>query len=245
LAYSPPPLTIPFILASIGYFVAGLVIFLFLRPDSFLVSKYILKKQNDNKKLDEELKLDKKGVTLGTTVMTFSQFIMIALMTMTPIYMKANGFGLKEISLVIGLHMGFMFAPSLITGVITDKIGHKKMSIFAGITLLLSAFILIISPTNSLLFMIIALCLLGIGWNLGIVSGTAIVVSSTVISSRAKVQGFADLFIAVFGSISGFISGVIVGEAGFIPLCFFAIFLCILLVGIVIFSRKTTEQQTM
>jgi len=98
-----PPLTIPFILASIGYFIAALVIFLFLRPDSFLVSKYILKKQNDNKNLYEELKLDKKGVALGTTIMIFSQFIMIALMTMTPIYMKANGFGLKEISLVIGV----------------------------------------------------------------------------------------------------------------------------------------------
>jgi len=86
------------------------VIFFFLRPDSFLVSKYILKKQNDNKNLDEELKLDKKGVTLGTTIMTFAQFIMIALMTMTPIYMKTNGFGLKEIGLVIGLHIGFMLA---------------------------------------------------------------------------------------------------------------------------------------
>jgi len=131
-----------------------------------------------------------------------------------------------------------MYFPSLITGVIADKIGHKKMSIFAGITLLLSAFILIISPANSLFFMIIALCLLGIGWNLGIVSGTAIVVNSTVISSRAKVQSFADLFIAVFGSILGFVSGIIVGEAGFITLCFFAIFLCILLMGIIIFSKK-------
>jgi len=32
---SPPPLTIPFILASIGYFIAGLMIFFFLRPDFF------------------------------------------------------------------------------------------------------------------------------------------------------------------------------------------------------------------
>lgn len=233
-----PSLAGPFILAAFGYGVAGLVIFLYLRPDSFLISKHILKNQENSGGADENLEMDTKGVTLGTIIMVFSQFVMVSLMTMTPIYMKANGFGLKEIGLVISLHIGSMYFPSLITGVIIDKVGHKKMSIFAGIILFISALILILSPSNSLILIITALCLLGIGWNLGIVSGTAIVVDSTVISSRAKIQGLADLFIAIFGSIAGFISGVIVGKIGFMTLFYLGIFLSIILIGIVIISRK-------
>ncbi len=45
-------------------------------------------------------------------------------MTITPIHMKNHGHGLSEVGIVIGIHIGAMYLPSLVTGVIVDKAGR-------------------------------------------------------------------------------------------------------------------------
>jgi signal transduction histidine kinase len=53
----------------------------------------------------------------------------------------------------------------------------------------------------------VALALLGIGWNLGLVSGTAIITDAVPLATRARTQGAVDLCIAVAGAGGGMGSG--------------------------------------
>jgi hypothetical protein len=53
------------------------------------------------------------------------------------------------------------------------------MAIAAGTTLLLAGLIGAFAPGDSLVLLIIALSLLGLGWNFGLISGTALIVDST------------------------------------------------------------------
>lgn len=150
--------------------------------------------------------------------MVLTQIVMVAVMTMTPIHMGHHGHGLREIGLVIGFHIGAMYLPSLITGILVDKIGRTVMAIAAGTTLLLASVLAAFAPTDSMLVLIIALSLFGIGWNFGLISGTALIVDATNLSTRAKTQGAIDVLIALAGASGGALSGMVVAHSSYTAL---------------------------
>jgi MFS family permease len=240
-----PALAGPFILSGTAFIIAGLIIFFMLRPDPFLIVKML--ESSKNKQINKlsitnsNQSNDKRGIAIGAAVMILTQLVMIAIMTMTPVHMKHHGHGLSEIGLVIGVHIGSMYLPSLITGVLVDKIGRTVMIIASGITLLLAGIIAAIAPSDSMLLLVIALSLLGIGWNFGLISGTTILVDSTESSTRAKTQGTIDVLIALAGASGGAMSGMIVAYSSYTVLSFAGGILSLMLVPVVVYyhgSRK-------
>jgi MFS family permease len=239
LSIGVPALAGPFILSGTAFIIAGLIIFLMLRPDPFLILKTM--EANKKKQVNEAAEIyqtnDKRGVAIGATVMILTQLVMIAIMTMTPVHMKHHGHGLSEIGLVIGVHIGSMYLPSLITGVLVDKIGRTAMAIASGVTLLLAGVIAAFAPSDSMLMLVIALSLLGVGWNFGLISGTTILVDSTEPSTRAKTQGTVDVLIALAGATGGAMSGMIVAYSSYTTLSIAGGILSLLLVPIVVYYR--------
>ena len=59
----------------------------------------------------------------------------------------------------------------------------------------------------------LALVLLGLGWNFGLISGTALIVDSTPLATRARTQGAVDVLIALAGAGGGAASGIVVGAS--------------------------------
>ncbi|PMU57988.1 MFS transporter, partial [Pseudomonas sp. GP01-A3] len=112
-------------------------------------------------------------IVVGASIMVLTQIVMVAIMTMTPVHMKHHGHNLSDVGVVIGFHIGSMYLPSLVTGILVDKIGRIAMSIAAGITLLFAGLLAAMAPSDSMIFLIVALSLLGLGWNFGLISGTA------------------------------------------------------------------------
>lgn len=243
LSIGVPELAGPFILSAAAFILAGIVIFTFLRPDPLIIALNI----NTNKKntiLNETLEKkqsNKKGITIGATIMVLSQIVMLAIMTMTPIHMGHHGYSLREIGLVIGFHIGAMYLPSLFTGILVDKFGRTAMAIASGITLLLAGVVAAIAPADSLFLLVVALSLLGIGWNLGLISGTALIVDSTEPSTRAKTQGTVDVFIALAGATGGIMSGLVVAGTSYETLSLAGGILSLILIPVVIWSRSGKE----
>jgi len=66
---------------------------------------------------------------------------------------------------------------------------------------------------DELLFL--ALFLLGWGWNLGFVAGSALLTASVDLSERTRVQGVADAVIWTTSAVASLGSGVVVAAAGF------------------------------
>ncbi|MGR3762941.1 MFS transporter [Rossellomorea sp. NS-SX7] len=215
-----PPLGGPFILAFAAYTLAGIVIYALMRPDPYLVAKALsvpLKAGYDGTAAEATTSStrNKRGIILGATVMILTQIVMVAVMTMTPVHMGHHGHGLTEIGLIIGIHIGAMYLPSLITGILVDKIGRMPMVLASALTLLASGILAAMAPPDSILALAIALALLGLGWNLGLISGTAILVDSTDPATRAKTQGSVDVFVALAGASGGVLSGVIVAFSSY------------------------------
>lgn len=231
-----------FILASLGYLISFLIIFIFMRPDPLLFS---IKNNKETKlKVDKDVLINnnlKRNICMSAIVMILVQVIMISIMTMTPLHMKAHHHNLYSINLVIGIHIASMFLPSLFTGQIIDKFGTKTMIIFSSLIFILSTIIAMIAPGDSFIMLLISLSLLGLAWNLGFISGTTMLVKNTSGLNRAKIQGNIDIFIALAGALASGASGYFVFMIGFYK--FLGLFL-VLALALLILSFINKEKHS-
>lgn len=241
LSIGVPSLAGPFILAAAAYMLAGVVLFIMLRPDPLVIAKTIeaaTEEPGDKGHLAAtEHTENKKGIIVGATVMVLTQIVMVAIMTMTPVHMRHHGHDLGAVGLVIGFHIGAMYLPSLVTGVLVDRLGRTAMAISSGTTLLLAGVIAAFAPGDSMVLLVIALSLLGLGWNFGLISGTALIVDSTDTATRAKTQGTVDVLIALSGAAGGALSGMIVAGSSYLALSFTGGMLSLLLIPVVVWFR--------
>ncbi|MGE6489216.1 MFS transporter [Paenisporosarcina sp. NPDC076898] len=239
-----PALAGPFILAAAAFIVAGLVLLLFLRPDPLIVAKAIAEDQKMSESPDHTPPapvLNNRGIVLGATVMVITQMVMVAIMTMSTVHMKHHGHGAGDVGMVIGFHIAAMYLPSLVTGVLVDKVGRMGITIAAGVTLMAAGIVAAFAPVDSLSGIILALILLGLGWNFGLISGTALIVDSTDQTTRAKTQGKVDVLVALAGATGGGFSGMLFAQTSYATLSLGGGFLSLLLIPVVIWSRKIAK----
>jgi len=253
-SFGLPALTGPFLLSAAAFLAAGLFLLVFLRPDPYLVAKAEAARQEavEQESTAREAASTRsasaasrpsspfhnRGLVVGTTVMVLTQIVMIAIMTMTPIHMQHHGHGLSEVGLVIGIHVGAMYLPSLVTGVLVDRFGRYAMAVVSGITLLLAGVLAAAAPADSMPLLIAALALLGLGWNFGLISGTAQIVDATTPANRAKTQGKIDVLIALTGASGGALSGMVVAESSYAALSLIGGAMSLLLIPVVLWARK-------
>lgn len=238
---SIPALAGPFLLAAVAFGLAGLVLFAFLRPDPLLVAQAL-----DEHRAPEpvvataevpEAPRGDRRVLVGATVMVLTQIAMVAIMTMTPVHMRHHGHSLGQVGFVIGIHIGAMFLPSLVTGALVDRLGRIPMAAAAGATLLAAGLVAATAPGDSLVLLTLALALLGLGWNFGVISGTALLIDGTPLSSRARTQGSVDVLIALAGAGGGAMSGWVVATTSYAVLSLAGGLLALLLIPALLVVR--------
>jgi len=235
-----PALAGPFLLAAAAFFLAGAVLLVFLRPDPLVLAKALAEGERAEQPLEQSRAQagSRRGIIVGTSVMLLTQIVMVAIMTMTPVHMQHHGHGMGAVGFVIGIHVAAMFLPSLVTGRLVDKLGRMTMSLAAGAVLLVAGLVAAAAPGDSMLVLTIALALLGLGWNFGLISGTAIIVDSTDLSTRARTQGTVDVLIALAGASGGALSGMVVAGSSYAALSFAGGILALLLIPIAAWSRN-------
>jgi MFS family permease len=174
--------------------------------------------------------------------MVLTQIAMVAIMTMTPVQMRHHDRSLGEVGFVIGMHIGAMYLPSLVTGRLVDRVGRLPMAVAAAVTLLAAGLVAGFSPGDSMPLLTLALVLLGLGWNFGLISGTALIVDSTPVETRARTQGSVDVLIALSGAGGGALSGMVVDASSFAVLSLAGGFLALLLVPVVAWHRTASAR---
>lgn len=208
----------PFLLAAAAYLVAGIILVIMLRPDPYVVAKQLETQDNAQEEAitaPQPAAKPSRLVRVGALTLVISQVVMVGIMTMTPVHMRAHDHSLGAVGVVIGLHVGSMWLPSLITGPLVDRIGPRIMAISGGLILMAAGLLAAFAPSDSLVALVIALMLLGIGWNVGLVSGTTLIVHGTQPATRAATQGSIDVWYQIFGAGAGVLSGILMSAAGF------------------------------
>ena len=143
---------------------------------------------------------------MGYAMMSF-------MMTATPLSMHSiDGHSLAETKWVIQSHIMAMFAPSLFSGWLITRLGHRRM-IALGLLAYLAC-LAIAASGQHLLHYWWALVLLGIGWNFLFVTGTALLPQCHAPAERFRVQSLNEF--AVFGcqAVAALASGWVINGFG-------------------------------
>ncbi len=168
-----------------------------------------------------------------------AQTVMVMIMAMTPVHMRSHGHGLGSVGLVISLHVFGMYGLSPVSGRIADRLGAVPTILVGFGTLVVAAVSAAASPADAGTWLAIPLFLLGWGWSLSFVAGSALLTEGLAYADRARLQGATDSVVWTAAAIAGLGSGVLVGAFSYAVLCLVG---CVLVLGpiAIIASRRRT-----
>lgn len=208
------PYLVPLVL--VGF--AAILSFVVLRPDPYDLADHHGRPVDDRAAAPLATILRRPAVLVSIVALVIGQFVMVLIMTMTPLHMTDNGHDLAAVGLVLSAHTAGMYALAPLSGRLTDRFGSSAV-IYCGMAVLaVSGVLAAIAPAEDDRLLLLALFLLGFGWNLGYVAGSALLTSGVSIVERTRVQGVADALIWSTAALASLGSGVLVASAGYATL---------------------------
>ncbi len=164
---------------------------------------------------------------LGGTV---AYGVMTLLMTATPLSMHIHdGYTLEATANVIRAHVLGMYVPSLVSGILIERLGTVKMMTLGALALLASAVIGL--QGQSIMHYWFALVLLGIGWNFLYVGGTTMLTLTYSMAERFKAQAVNEFCVFGTSASASLLAGTVIYFYGWYTLVLIPLPLLILIVA--------------
>jgi MFS family permease len=235
-----PTLAGAYLLPIVFVGAAALLSFVILRPDPYELAHRPEADEPERAPGGSSLEaiLRRPHVPAVVVALVAGQAVMVLIMTMTPLHMADHGHDLAAVGLVISGHTFGMYALSPISGRLTDRFGSAAI-VTAGLTVIaLSAVLSAVAPPDGGPILFLALFLLGYGWNLGFVAGSALLTHGLEIAERTRLQGVTDALIWSSSAAASIGSGVVVAVAGFTALGILGAALVVIPAWLVIARRR-------
>ena len=210
-----------FLVAAVCLGLAGVVVFLSLKPDPLLILQAGApspaapagKKRAPVRRILAELRVNRPARFAVIAILS-AQVVMVSIMTMTPVHLAHQGGSITVIGLTISLHIAGMYALAPLVGFIVDRYGHRP-SIVAGILVFgASAAIGALRPSDTGWIMV-SLFLLGVGWSFVNVAGSALFSRVVSAETRASSQGGVDALANLCGAVAAFAAGPLLAASSF------------------------------
>jgi MFS family permease len=138
--------------------------------------------------------------------------VMNLLMAATPIAMQQCGLPFSDAALVLEWHVIGMFAPGFFTGHLIKRFGVLPIM---GVGVVLNAACIGVALSGvDLHQFLVALFLLGVGWNFLFTGSTTLSLSAYTPEEKDRAQGALNFFVFATLAVSSFASGVLVTTRG-------------------------------
>jgi predicted MFS family arabinose efflux permease len=148
-------------------------------------------------------------------------FLMIFLMTATPLAMRNYNFDIAEINQIIRWHLLGMYLPSFFTGHLIFKFGISTI-FYIGITLLALSCAAVYLGSSYEAF-IIALIAIGVGWNFMYIGGSTLLLTVGSMNEKAIVQALNEIVIFSICALASCLAGLFVHVVGWHNLSIFCV----------------------
>jgi MFS family permease len=203
-------LTGPYLVAAVGFVAAAVAIGLGMRHDRPLVAGAVGRPRRPDQPIGA------RGA-MGLGVLMVANLVMVGVMTMAPVHLSHSGSGLAAIGMVISLHIAGMFAPSPLSGWVTDRLGPVRGAIAAS-AVLVAASVSAAMWAGAGGGLAVALMLLGVGWNLALLSGSALLTAEVPAAERPRREGWGEVGMGVAAAGGGVLAGPVMAGAGYATL---------------------------
>lgn len=208
----------PFAVAVVLLGLSALVLAAMLRPDPLLAARSAAGGTGaDQGSAGPRVAMRRwpRMALVGAAAMLLANVVMAAIMTVTPLHLDDAGQSLGVVGLVISLHVAGMFLPSPVSGALADRYGRLPVIAAGGVVLLLAGGLAAPTSGHHAAPVIAALVLLGVGWNLGLIGGSALLTDSMPLAERARAQGQADFAMGIAGALGSFAAGPVLQGGGY------------------------------
>lgn len=150
----------------------------------------------------------------GLLVLAAANFSMVGMMAVAPVHLSHHGHDLGFIGLAISLHVALMLGPSPVTGRVADRVGRRPVAA-AGALLLLTAGVAgaAADPADALQAAGF-LAVLGLGWNLAVVAGSAMLTDALPAAARPRAEAAGEVGMSLAAAVGSVAAGLVAASAG-------------------------------
>jgi MFS family permease len=237
----------PYLVSLTLLALSAVVVFTFLRPDPRdLASALAEQDRRANPvvaggpaaSLGDILQRPAAIVAIGTMVL--AQAVMVMVMVITSLHMRNHHHSVTAISLTISAHVVGMFAFSILSGRLADRIGRAPVVMTGAAVLILACLVAPLSP--AFVPITVGLFLLGLGWNFCFVGGSSLLADQLSPDERARTQGFNDLLMGLVAAAGSLLSGHVFAAVGYGKMGLLSAALSIGPLGLAAWWHFTTRQ---
>ena len=208
----------PFLVTAALFVGAGLLVYILLRPEPREIGRAVAALHDPGhaaagpgRSVVEILRVP--AAFVAVMAMVFGQLIMVMLMVITPLHMRGHEHQLSSISFVISAHVVGMYAFSILSGRLADRLGRGPVIVTGAAVLILACLGARLSP--QVLPLSVALFLLGLGWNFCYVAGSSLLADQLSPSERGRTQGTNDLLVGLTSAAGSLSSGIVFAAIGY------------------------------
>jgi MFS family permease len=159
-------------------------------------------------------------VRAALLVLGGTNLVMVAIMAVAPVRLLAHGHDLGFVGLAVSAHVLAMFAPSPATGWLADRYGSAAVASAGAVLLILAGTGGLAGPGGHGGHGILALLLvLGLGWNCGVVGGSALLAASVPAGLRPRSEAIGEVSMGLAAAAGAPAAGLLVALGGFAGLC--------------------------
>ena len=208
----------PFLVTAALFVGAALLVYILLRPEPREIGRAVAALHDPGhaaagpgRSVVEILRVP--AAFVAVMAMVFGQLIMVMLMVITPLHMRGHEHQLSSISFVISAHVVGMYAFSIVSGRLADRLGRGPVIVTGAAVLILACLGARLSP--QVLPLSVALFLLGLGWNFCYVAGSSLLADQLSPSERGRTQGTNDLLVGLTSAAGSLSSGIVFAAIGY------------------------------
>lgn len=145
--------------------------------------------------------------------------VMTFIMTATPVSMHVmDGHDMQQTADVVRSHVIAMYAPSLVSGFLIERLGVRRMMAFGAVAMLVT--VVIGLQGHEVMHYWLALVALGVGWNFLYIGATTLLTRTYRASERFRAQAVNDFSIFAVSATGSLLAGTVIHLLGWYRLMF-------------------------
>ena len=158
--------------------------------------------------------LGARRARFAIAVLALVNLLMVGIMAVAPVRLAAGGHGLRPIGAIVSVHVAGMFVPAPVSGWAADRLGPGAVAA-AGLCVLVAAGVGgSLASEADVPATAAALLALGLGWNLGVVGGSAMLIGSVPARVRPDTEGIGEAAMGLAAAVGAPVAGLVVALFG-------------------------------